>query len=291
MRVVGTSWVLLGSLFLAGCGSGDEGERGGRRGTQAAALDGVAVYLAGLHADVSFGDALGADLSSAAGGRRLQAAPPEPEPEPEPEAEPAPATEEVLRACAPSRGMGPVAGVCVTPVNLRGWAEAISLGGEREDATVSPDGTPEPSRCGPGRLLAINGFSDTSDGPQRGGGLFDLNHPVPVGGNTALGCDEYPSTRWTSASVHLTYLEAEWPLAGAYYRVRFVFEANPLDQEPVFNEPMCGLGASDLERLSYLPTHVQVQRGDVLVCVTASADEPCADDAYQWIDRETGELA
>ena len=118
-------------------------------------------------------------------------------------------------------------GVCLTPHQVRGWAGDLNLSGAPDTPRpVRPDGTPEPSPCGPGRLLALNGFTD-SGGPARGGGVFDLGDPRPVGGNTALFCEEYLTTQWRSVSVKMTYLDAQLRMPGGYWTVRWLCEPTP----------------------------------------------------------------
>jgi len=187
-------------------------------------------------------------------------------------------------------GEGPSRGVCITPVNIRGWAESIELSGTVDDQQVAPDGTPVPGACGPGRLLAVNSFVDSGN-PERSGGVFDLNDPVPVGGNTALECEEYRRTIWEKFSIEMAYLDVTVDLNGGRFTMRHVFEANPLTEEPIFNEPSCDLDPPYVESQRFLPEPVSVQRGDVLVCAHASPEAECADTDFQFLDLDAMELS
>nr|PZN26959.1 MAG: hypothetical protein DIU78_06315 [Pseudomonadota bacterium] len=180
--------------------------------------------------------------------------------------------------------------MCITPVNVRGWAESIELSGTLDDQQVAPNGTPVPGQCGPGRLLAVNNFVDSGD-PERAGGVFDLNRPVPVGGNTALECEEYRRTTWERFSIEMTYVDVTVDLNDGRYTIRHVFEANPLTEEPVFNEPSCTLDPPYVESQRFLPEPIRVQRGDVLVCAHASPEAECADTDFRFLDLDAMELS
>ena len=200
------------------------------------------------------------------------------------------AGDEDVRPCSTSRGvMGPERGLCITPTNLMGWAERIELGGSRPMASSGMGGIPEPSRCGPGRLVAINSFSDSGQ-TGRSGGAFDLLDPKPIGGNTALDCEEYPETRWDSISVGMTYLDASFRLGGATWTVRFVFEPNPLDVDPIIADPACMLDAPYIDGQLYLPAEVRVARGDMLLCKKTDGS-PCAHGDFRWVDAASGTLS
>lgn len=267
-------FALVPTFLVWGCHGTQEGNPGGPPANGAGAPEEqVAVYITGLDTSV---DSRPLD-GLAAVGRRLQALPS--------------TFQEAAAPCVPPKlGGAPTPGVCLTPVNLKGWAEKVHLTGTRRDAKVDANGIPEPSRCGGGRLLAVNATSDVGE-VKRGGGAFDLQDPKPVGGNTSLDCEEYPTTDWNTVSIHFVYLDAQVLGPSSVLNMRFVFEANPLREEPVFNEPACTLQDSRINDWLYLPADVKVQRGDVLVCEKASADETCTDAEYQWVDTSTKTLS
>jgi hypothetical protein len=181
---------------------------------------------------------------------------------------------------------GPARAVCLTPHQVAGWAGDLELSGVPDvPRGIGPDGNPVPSACGPGRLLAINGFTDTG-GPARGGGRFDLADPQPVGGNTALFCEEYAAMRWTGVSVDMTYLDTQVRVPGEHWTVRWMFEPNPILADPEFSAPSCGMDPHYAAALDFLPDPRALLRGDVLVCRQATPDAPCADADFQWLDLD-----
>lgn len=249
----------FGVIPLIACGGpgGDTGDPG-PSGTAEAALD---VYLAQPGAVVRTGQGLTVRHGALEG--------------------------EDVFACDTGPGpQGPARGVCLTPHNVWGWASDLSLGGEPDTPRpVGPDGNPEPSVCGPGRLLALNSFTD-SGGPARGGGVFDLADPRPVGGNTALFCEEYLAMQWTSVSVRMAYLDTQIRVPGEFWTVRWMFEPNPILADPEFSNPACGMDPHYAAQLGFLDDPRALLRGDMLVCRKADEDAPCTDAEFQWLDRD-----
>lgn len=178
-------------------------------------------------------------------------------------------------------------GVCLRPLNVRGWTGNVNLGGRpRTPRPTRPDGTPEPSVCGPGRLLVIDTVTD-SGGPARSGGVFDLSNPTPVGGNTALFCEEHLDTVWDRVSLEMTYVDVQVEMITDVWTLRYVFEPNPLNADPIFADPTCAMDPHYMAQLSYLPDDVVVQRGDVLLCRKSSPGEPCEDKDFEWLDTDS----
>jgi hypothetical protein len=177
----------------------------------------------------------------------------------------------LARACS-VRG-GAMAGVCITPDSARGWAEKIGL---------SPSDNRNPASCGPGRLLAVNGFTDVG-GPPRGGGPFDLADTMPIGGQSNLECEEYRDVTWGALSVTMPHLDVDFVAGGRRFTVRFVFESNPITLEtPVAG---CGLDDSYVAQYEYKPG-VELHRGDVLACVDDVSAAPCQDGDFRFVDLD-----
>src|SRR5690606_31192996 len=152
-RTIAVVALLAASAPLAACGSEDEGPRGPQGPHDSSGgTEPIQVYVAALDAAVPTGESLLSGIGAAAPSRLLQLG-----------GEDATSVSDCETLKTQGTGEGPSRGVCITPVNIRGWAESIELSGTVDDQQVAPDGTPVPGACGPGRLLAVNSFVDSGN--------------------------------------------------------------------------------------------------------------------------------
>lgn len=171
---------------------------------------------------------------------------------------------------------GPVNGLCITPTNVEGFGQQINL------TTDSTSGL-----CGPARLLQLG--TQTGEGLQRGGIDFDLASPSLVGGETTLDCEDYLTNNHSGVTIELPYIDVKFSFRSEFWTLRYIFEANPLTEEPEFAKNTCEYSLYDdaIEGWAFLPTTVRVQRGDVLLCKKADETSACADSDFQWLDVDS----
>jgi hypothetical protein len=200
-----------------------------------------------------------------------------------------------IMTCAQQKeGQGAaVEGLCVTPVDVKGWAQQINLVEyfwlADEDMVADNMG----GGCGPARLLQFEVFSGESNGLGRSGMVLDLSDPEAKGGESNLEDECYADRLWHGFALDFSYLDVKFPMQDKVWTARFIFEANSLANESVFNEPACigpfeQDGASwDWNSYNYLPESVQVHRADLLLCRKATESEDCAATDFEWLDLET----
>lgn len=169
-------------------------------------------------------------------------------------------------------------GLCITPINISGYASSVGLG-----------------RSGGGAPVRLFGSTLGSISLDRNGELevspFDFQDRISMEGESSIQ-DDTGSGSWDLLQVYTAYMDVQLQINDEFWTVRYAFISQQPASESTIESCVEDHYFESIQANSGLlaegETEGSYKKGDKMLCVKSSASETCADSDFQWLDLDSG---